>query len=102
MSAHTPGPWTHSPHSGNDVVMGNGMEIAHVFDARFDRPMDALDERRANARLIAAAPDLLWLVERAKGLRDHTPKWTKAERDRSWAAWDERARAVIATIRGGT
>jgi hypothetical protein len=52
---------------------------------------------RANAHLIAAAPDLLALVERAQGIRHpNSGKWTKAETERSWAEWDTQAREALA------
>ena len=59
MSGHTPGPWnvvdTHnqtqvSTKRDNGTVKG----IADIFDSR-----DGTPEWQANARLIAAAPDLL-------------------------------------------
>jgi hypothetical protein len=50
---HTPGPWQSS---GTAVYAENGREI--LFGAHNTRSGDA-DERRANARLIAASPDLL-------------------------------------------
>jgi hypothetical protein len=43
---------------------------------------------------------LLWSVERAIALwSDPVKKWTKDERDRSWAAWETEARAVLDRIR---
>ena len=70
MSQHTPGPWTIEPEHIDDedgsyhepVIMANdGMLIVAVI-----RVGTGQDE--ANARLIAAAPDLLTaLVEIAKG-----------------------------------
>lgn len=53
--------------------------------------------RQDTADLIAAAPDLLWLVERAASIRS-APNWTKAERDRSWADWDAKRAEVLAKI----
>lgn len=47
MAKHTPGPWTHS--EDGVIVDAAGKQLASVF------PRD----RAANARLIAAAPDLL-------------------------------------------
>lgn len=57
-TAHTPGPWTHDeklPTSvwANDVwVASTNVETIH-----------SLDEREANARLIAAAPQMLEALE---------------------------------------
>lgn len=51
-SKHTPGPWEYAPTAGHEthgqsVVYNDGLSIAIVYDGE------------ANARLIAAAPDLL-------------------------------------------
>lgn len=65
---HTPGPWqlggfgkVYSP--GRVPAVDNGLPTAYEVASVPFRPMDALgvhqDETRANARLIAAAPDLL-------------------------------------------
>lgn len=54
----------------------------------------------ANAALKEADGDneLLWLVQRAQGLRN-VKRWSKAERERSWADWDKRAMAAVAASR---
>ena len=62
MSKHTPGPWT------NDDGLVNGIESRtgrveqtpslDIFDAG-DWPSALQDEAQANAKLIAAAPDML-------------------------------------------
>lgn len=55
MSKHTPGPWLIAEDGFITVRIGNNYpEVAKVFDAPFDD-----HEVPANARLIAAAPDLL-------------------------------------------
>ena len=58
MSAHTPGPWrvAYVDRNGQSVVMGEHIELAtcwHHCIGSIEREM------HANARLIAAAPDLL-------------------------------------------
>lgn len=64
---HTPGPWTDKGGSAGAVWAGNEF-IASVYPnaqpgwdgyGRFDRQ----DETEANARLIAAAPDLLEIAQ---------------------------------------
>ena len=56
MSAHTPGPWFIGASLG--IHTNNGMPyIANVPTGRGDK------QREANARLIAAAPDLLAVAE---------------------------------------
>lgn len=52
MSTHTPGPWQAGQH-GQHIVSAGEIPIAHCPYVGID------DEHHANARLIAAAPDLL-------------------------------------------
>ena len=68
MSNHDGGPWvvTHPFGDGNDVETAEGVPIAHVYEGV--QP----DKDLANARLIAAAPELL---EACKGiLADYGPQ----------------------------
>ena len=56
MSKHTPGPWRAVPNAPgiSDTVIDSGrMVVADVISRK------STDELRANARLIAAAPELL-------------------------------------------
>lgn len=55
MSAHTPGPWRFS--HGDIWPTGRGPRIAHLND------WVSVDRYKANAALIAAAPDLLAALE---------------------------------------
>jgi hypothetical protein len=63
MSSHTPGPWacTYTSNYAHDyrLTQPNGQPLPINAEAN-DR-----SEQRANARLIAAAPELLNLCERA-------------------------------------
>jgi hypothetical protein len=56
MSAHTPGPWK----TRGVGIYGSGVQIAEACSMK-QRPGSTLqaDQAAANARLIAAAPDLL-------------------------------------------
>jgi len=57
-TTHTPGPWRGS----NEIRAEDGMIIAEVFameDCRDDGKYSHACEAEANARLIAAAPELL-------------------------------------------
>ena len=55
MSAHTPGPWTVGKKYASDIHQTNGnLLIARVMLCNID-----LSESFANARLIAATPELL-------------------------------------------
>lgn len=64
---HTPGPWPHSlSGDGKRIVVGdglvegpNGYEVAEVYSDDCD-----LQTAFANARLIAAAPELLAAIDR--------------------------------------
>ena len=63
MSKHTPGPWTIADDNGTDIGIiarkrGRGGQMVAMVTVDEDVPQDD-DERLANARLIAAAPDLL-------------------------------------------
>jgi hypothetical protein len=100
---HTPGPWHADAegivrHTGSDtaVKLASGyIENAFVGD-------DGTDETRANARLIAVAPDLLAVVkelveiERRDSLADPDQAATGAHRERTWDA----ARAAVAKATG--
>jgi hypothetical protein len=120
MSKHTPGPWELAPFSDGDeivnVVKGykripNGASAHWIaeLDAALDLDSDKdaqLDEMYANARLIAAAPDLL------AALRDTIAACAVAMRDveacgrvgsavRLWVEQRaEQGRAVIAKAEG--
>jgi hypothetical protein len=69
MTEHTPGPWTDEPWGTTARVIeaGNGatLAIVHCY-LRTDWPNVA--QRDANARLIAAAPELLAALQRAEGI----------------------------------
>lgn len=54
MSKHTPGPWVVERRSTMVATALNGADGYELFDVRCDVP-----EFEANARLTAAAPDLL-------------------------------------------
>ena len=57
MSKHTPGPWRTTP---NGVVTSDSCQIAHVGETSRPNDMVGSFERwDADARLIAAAPELL-------------------------------------------
>ncbi len=61
---HTPGPWTQSKNGrGNDIVAPRVSRSGSIATA-FAR--DNVDEQTANARLIAAAPDLLSIAKTLK------------------------------------
>jgi len=47
MSGHTPGPWSWGDDDSDSVVDSHGLIVADLFG----------DNREANSRLVAAAPD---------------------------------------------
>lgn len=58
MAKHTPGPWAVG-YPDDQTIRADGLRVANVECPR--------KEWRANARLIAAAPDLLDMCERLLG-----------------------------------
>ncbi len=88
---HTPGPWALAPYSDCDEVinvvagykdLGGGQSQAHWIaecEAGVDFGDDAeaiIATNEANARLIAAAPDLLTACKDALGTLMHEPQIT--------------------------
>jgi len=63
MSVHTPGPWRYAGHGGTHVLDSNGRCIGDAPQPHGMPP----EEGEANARLIAAAPELLAALERLAG-----------------------------------
>ena len=59
MSAHTPGPWGHGVNPRH--ILAGDDEVARAIALGTHR----LEEAKANAALIAAAPDLLAACEKA-------------------------------------
>ena len=87
MSKHTPGPWTQGKTTPQNVSAGSALICRTFARSR------AGDEDRANARLIAAAPDLLATLIDAHDIIDAIGQPETAE----VAA---RMRAVIAKAKG--
>lgn len=66
MSGHTPGPWTSElTRAGSSLVIQDheGSIIAEVCQWKASPDQSAKDEPPLNAKLIAAAPDLLEALE---------------------------------------
>jgi hypothetical protein len=101
---HTPGPWQVLPEEDDRQYLrirgtepGQLWKIANVHhDPQAYRPSSA-DETRANASLIACAPDLLALVEEAIRLYG-TPHWWN--QPHAPAEWIARAQDAVAKARG--
>ena len=93
---HTPGPWW-ADFDGENTF--DGVEIQQVGRLHYvpvaNVPVDYTDreEREANARLIAAAPDLLEAL-------DEAIEWDSHD-DMGWPAlWLEKAETAIAKAKG--
>jgi hypothetical protein len=101
MSAHTPGPWV-AAFTGPHVETRHGFWKIAPVDASgrpdWDREVAATaDDNEANARLIAAAPDLLealrslFALEAVRGLWDDGPEgegWPSRALSQAIAAGD--------------
>jgi hypothetical protein len=97
---HTPGPWKALPDTGSESfafeVTGQRMEgVALVY--AYDTPSDA------NARLIAAAPDLLEALRDAlTGFTDLSNGWPERELHMRPADVIAKAQSAIAKAEGRT
>jgi hypothetical protein len=113
---HTPGPWTHHP-DDNIITTADGRCLLE-WQARSLHV--TLEERDANARLIAAAPDLLeacqtfaeWLRREEEGFVAAGRTRDTPEGEAEWREWyygnialcslaQDQARAAIAKATGG-
>jgi hypothetical protein len=102
VSAHTPGPWTVlPPESGTDdylrvrgTRLGGRYKIANVLSAvpLGANPIEA-EEASANARLIAAAPELLEALRAAQELIER--RWGYPDDASSREVTLEQTRAAI-------
>lgn len=87
MSAHTPGPWALDPCASGWTLIANGQDIT-------SEPFDACD---ADARLIAAAPELLEALQALVGEAD----LGELDHDDETRELIERARDAIERATGG-
>jgi hypothetical protein len=70
-ASHTPGPWEDA---GSGLVTANGGQ--HGIGRAFHTQRNNVDRSRANARLFAAAPDLLEACEACeKAMAKHDNDW---------------------------
>lgn len=90
---HTPGPWTCRTKDGciSRYVEGNGITVAEVWS---DGTSDDGAEFAANARLIAAAPDLLAALQPLLDYAVDPAQWSKSDLSRFIDAGSEAIRAA--------
>ena len=111
MGQHTPGPWNMAPippayQPGEEtcvyVVDGAGRTIADCWPD--DDAVPPHTERRANARLIAAAPALVEALERCLpwiAKAGESGAFVGCIRPEGWQKAIEQARAALALAKGG-
>jgi hypothetical protein len=92
LNKPTPSPWIHKSFANCDAVVANGVIIATVGLTADDELSDDFDitKQQANAKLIAAAPDLLAALEAM------TYYFAEYEKDDSAKYGFKAARAAIA------
>ena len=106
MAEHTPGPWFtgSSPNHASRVYARRPSEGARqvaVCDCEQHEWLPrSREENRANARLIAAAPDLLAACEELLRLWDNPDAWTGHEGD--MPVIDVTIRGLVARAKGGS
>jgi len=105
MSKHTPGPWTIEPVrpyvvDGRLHTIVNNERYPTAFVPAWDDPLpgevEGAEEAKANARLIAAAPEMLQVLKWAE---EHAAE-SEAGRDDAWYQNLAKLEAVIAKAEG--
>lgn len=75
---HTPGPWDLEDHGYKYVISKPGEGYITRDVCRMDGSTMAAFDQKANARLIAAAPELLAALKELDAKPEHTNSWLKA------------------------
>lgn len=108
MNAHTPGPWVANSHRDGSRIEADGRSVAWVgADTLTTNETEVMSgQAKADARLIAAAPELLAALEKLVplgdlGVRADVLSVLKVAERRSFDAGIALARAAIAKARGG-
>ena len=100
MSKNTPGPWHSSPTclgAAFDIGAEDGSNIAFVSGP----DCNGAEEFRANALLIAAAPDMLGALKAAEELADVMEHLTACRSDDEWVwAAQSKIKAAISKAEG--
>ena len=91
MSEHTPGPWDVSKHG-----VPSGLYQAGIYAEGARNDLATVKSSEADARIIAAAPDLLAALE---ALMPHLNSALDAHAN--WSVEIEQARAALVKAKGG-
>ena len=76
MNKHTPGPWVVSDiASGFEIETTSGNQVAQTSEIYAARKPSDHDERRANARLIAASPEMLDILKKCLDALVYVGPW---------------------------
>ncbi len=67
MTTHTPGPWTQDDRFNGSIFIRGGSSYGTEICCLWKQSLDQVEEQNANARLIAAAPDLMAELKRIAG-----------------------------------
>lgn len=95
MNQHTPGPWTIENHGSTYIISKPGDGYITRDVCRMDGSTMSAFAQKANAHLIAAAPDLLEALQEIISAADGDG-WSQLD------AGFSKARAAIARARGKT
>lgn len=100
MSKHTPGPWEHKK-DGDEWRIRQKGSVKKVFGGTTERPVCEVVNSLADARLIAAAPELL---EALSGMLERYTELVNCGDCGNWDAEQEKevvaSRAAIAKAKG--
>jgi hypothetical protein len=95
MAAHTPGPWNVKYELNVDGPNRRGIALTNIYSTNGPDELDVIEENKANAQLIAAAPDLLAACEALLAERPETAGFMAWMNDR-----EDQVRAAVAKARG--
>lgn len=96
MNKHTPGPWTLEANDSVVVMSGQAVIVAPAPDG------EPFSRQQANARLIAAAPDLLAMLERCDRLLATIQSTSGEDSSRCIQIDRDSIRQLIAKVKGGS
>jgi hypothetical protein len=73
--SHTPGPWQLTDYSAFEICSYDHKVIASIIQMESQTYDKDRNQQKANARLIAAAPELLAMLKRAVEASSHDYSW---------------------------